>query len=144
MENEQKKEQEVSKSGCLVLLVLAVGIAFGFASCAGCFHEPTAEELMAASVKAEKEAEMRDKWAAFCIAKEFVSDRLKSPKSAEFKGIFDDWEDDVERMGKDVFCVKSWVDSKNSFGAMVRAHFMCSVHRVEGGTWHLLAIKIAE
>ena len=113
MENEQKKEQEVSKSGCLVLLVLAVGIAFGFASCAGCFHEPTAEELMAASVKAEKEAEMRDKWAAFCIAKGFVSDRLKSPKSAEFKGIFDDWEDDVERMGKDVFCVKSWVDSKN-------------------------------
>lgn len=144
MENEKKKEQQVSASGCLVLVVLAVGIAFGFASCAGCFHEPTAEELKAASVKAEKAAEMREKWAAFCIAKEFVSGRLKSPKSAEFKGIFDDWESDVERMGRDVFCVKSWVDSQNSFGAMVRARFMCSVQRVEGGTWHLLAIKITE
>lgn len=144
MENEQRKEQEVSMSGCLVLLVLAVGIAFGFASCAGCFHEPTAEELRAASVEAERAAETREKWAAFCIAREFVADRLKSPKSAEFKGMFDGWESDVERMSKDVFCVKSWVDSKNSFGAMVRARFMCSVQRVEGGTWHLLAIKITE
>lgn len=58
------------------------------------------------------------------FAKEYVKQNLKAPSTAEFSGSFlspfDGWE--MQQSGT-TYKVKSYVDSQNSFGAMVRTQF---------------------
>lgn len=56
-------------------------------------------------------------------AKEYVKQRLKAPSTAEFPGtVLEIGEWKVSR-NKDVVTVRSYVDSQNSFGAMIRSNF---------------------
>lgn len=61
-----------------------------------------------------------------------VKERLKAPRTAKFKGMFDDPVRDVTDLGSGRFRVKSWVDSQNSFGAMIRNQFECTVDFEQG------------
>lgn len=58
------------------------------------------------------------------IAKEYVKQNLKAPSTAEFPGSFlspfEGWE--MQQSGT-TYKVKSYVDSQNSFGAMIRTQF---------------------
>lgn len=63
------------------------------------------------------------------MCEQFVEDRLKSPKSADYSG------ESVFREG-DVWVVTGKVDAQNSFGAMIRNSFKCRM-TVSGDTWRL-------
>ncbi|MEI3040485.1 MAG: hypothetical protein V8T90_15590 [Victivallales bacterium] len=75
---------------------------------------------------------------AWAYSQLFVEKRLKSPSSAKYpfgaasKGA-------VKHIGNDVYFVKSYVDSQNSFGATIRTNFELKIKRVDNGnSWQLV------
>jgi len=78
---------------------------------------------------------------AFTMAEEFIKKRLKAPSTADFGGIFHDYQDPnqiVVYEGGGNYKVTIWVDAQNSFGAKIRSHFILSLHDKGTGTWELL------
>lgn len=73
--------------------------------------------------------------AAMCQV--FVKDRLKAPKTAEFEPAY---KASAVTTGSGInsWLVKSYVDSENSFGAMVRTDYICKVKYVGNDKWELL------
>ena len=63
---------------------------------------------------------------AYTYAEGYVEDRLKSPSSAEFPGIFER-QDHIKKLNATTFEIDSWVDSQNGFGAVVRTRFRCKI-----------------
>jgi len=64
-----------------------------------------------------------------------VEQQLKSPSSAEHPGIFDNW-GVASKMDDCSYRVKSWVDSQNGFGAMIRSTYIAEMHGdSDEGTW---------
>jgi len=70
---------------------------------------------------------------AWVYMTEFVKQRLKSPGSADFP--FGGYRHVTELGGKR-YKVKSYVDSQNAFGAVVRTHFEGVIKKINGG-WEL-------
>lgn len=69
--------------------------------------------------------------------RDYVSDRLKAPASAEFSGSTLRTVSDLE------FVVSGEVDSQNSFRAMLRSRYTCSVRLdLFDSTWALLDLSI--
>jgi hypothetical protein len=66
------------------------------------------------------------------MAREFVKDLLKAPGTAEFGG------ESVKDLGNGEFEITGWVDSQNSFGALLRADFKVKIRHVEGNKWKLV------
>ena len=60
---------------------------------------------------------------------DFVQARLASPSSAEFPGIFE--MPKVQTLGNNRYRLRSWVDSQNTFGALLRASFVAVVREGE-------------
>lgn len=75
---------------------------------------------------------------AWSVCKQFVEDRLRSPRSAEF-GRFTDAT--IHRIPDDAFRVTSSVDSQNIFGALLRTRFTCTVKPGTGNNWQLVDLK---
>jgi hypothetical protein len=75
----------------------------------------------------------------------FVKDRLKSPGSAEFPFL----EHTIKDLGNQTFEVVSYVDSQNSFGALLRTYYTCRIQYVGSDTdqnsdrrfWNLLNLE---
>lgn len=67
---------------------------------------------------------------AVVMCEEFVSDRLKSPGSAEFGRA------SATSAGAGTWRVRGAVDSENGFGAMMRTDYVCVVS-ADGDTWTL-------
>lgn len=65
-----------------------------------------------------------DRVGAWVVCKKFVSAQLKSPSSAQFPEGYSSY---TESLGNDKFRVVAWVDSQNSYGAMLRTNFSCEV-----------------
>ncbi len=66
--------------------------------------------------------EIDNKSAYYSIAKEIVESALKAPSTAEFPSIFSDHIKMARN--KDIVAVQSYVDSQNSFGAMIRSEWL--------------------
>lgn len=66
--------------------------------------------------------EIDNESAYYNIAKEIVESALKAPATAEFPSIFSD--DIKMQRNKDIVAVQSYVDSQNSFGAMIRSEWI--------------------
>ncbi len=60
---------------------------------------------------------------ALVYSQNCVEQQLKSPSSAEFPF----GEGTVTKVDNDTFIVTSYVDSQNSFGAMIRTNYSCQV-----------------
>lgn len=60
---------------------------------------------------------------AAVMCHEFLKDRLKSPATANFQPVRDS---DISRV-QDSWRVRSYVDSQNGFGAMLRTTYTCQV-----------------
>ena len=70
---------------------------------------------------------------AFVACRSFVRNELVAPSTADFHG----WaSEQTEHLGGGRYRTDSYVDSENSFGAMVRTHYTCVV-RDSGGDWVL-------
>lgn len=79
----------------------------------------------------EAQKPKHDKISAWVMAQEFVKDGLKSPGSADFGSVFKNpqsSETAVTDLGGGKYMVRGWVDSQNSFGAVVRNEFVLRLH----------------
>lgn len=61
-----------------------------------------------------------DETDAWVMAKKFIKDKLKAPSTAEFPSMSESL---IRYEGADNWTVKSYVDSQNSFEAMLRTKF---------------------
>ena len=72
------------------------------------------------------------KYDAEVQAESFVTEKLKSPSTAEFGFA------NVTDLGNDEYEVTSYVDSQNSFGGIVRTDYSCKVKFTESGTKYII------
>lgn len=79
---------------------------------------------------------------AFSICKQFVTDKLRAPKTAEFPTVAEARVDESSTTG---YTVTSFVDSQNEFGAFVRSKFVCTVKPEPGRQkWRLIEMKVGD
>lgn len=86
-------------------------------------REQAAEARAAARIK-------NDKIEVWVAAQGIIKQRLKAPSTADFGGIFGDYQDPrdcVTRQGTNLFSVQGWVDAQNAFGAKVRSDFSLKI-----------------
>lgn len=82
---------------------------------------------------------------AFIQCKHLVSERLKSPSTADFPFL----DRDAWRFSDQTYVIKSYVDAQNSFGAMMRNNWYCKIQFVAGddldiNNWRLLNISMSQ
>jgi len=63
---------------------------------------------------------------AYYAAEKFVKQELKSPSSTKFPSLSEKSQH-VKNSYNCSYKIDSWVDSQNSFGAMIRTKFSCTV-----------------
>jgi hypothetical protein len=84
---------------------------------------------------------------AWVMAQQLVKDRLKAPSSADFGGIFSDYQEPetvVADLGSGRFRVVAWVDAQNSFGARTRNHFVCDLQFTGKDNWRCTRLVFDE
>ncbi|MEM9618857.1 MAG: hypothetical protein AAF936_12940 [Pseudomonadota bacterium] len=79
-----------------------------------------------------------NKWAPKAYAEQFVKERLKNPRKAQFSGNRATREGEIERC---VFIVAGWVESTNGFGATVRSDYAVKLRR-RSNRWEALEVAI--
>ena len=78
-----------------------------------------------------------DKYDAYVMMGKFVKDKLKSPKTAEFESI----STITYKNEGDVWAFVSYVDSQNSFGALIRTNFSIGMrYHSEDDSWGLTTL----
>jgi hypothetical protein len=99
--------------------------------------ELKAKEAKEAEAKADKLAHADLE--AFLVAQDFVTRKLKAPSTAKFA---DRSESQVFNFSEEpgAYRVKSWVDSQNSFGAMLRTQYVCDLKTTDGEHFRLVKL----
>jgi len=104
--------------------------------------------LLSASliVGCSKRSPCEDDIGAFVIAQRFVTERLRSPSTADFPSIHDAGVSStptVSSSGQCAFNVRLYVDAQNGFGGTVRQNFTVEVapQMPDGDSWQLLNIQ---
>jgi hypothetical protein len=77
---------------------------------------------------------------AFGMCIHFTKEQLKAPSTADFAAFS---QSSVLQTGYE-FTIRSWVDSQNSFGAMIRTDFICTVQYVGNDKWKLTKLDFLE
>ncbi len=74
------------------------------------------------------------------MSQSFLKDRLKAPSTASFPW-YSDSSVTVTHEGAGVFTVRAYVDSRNSFGAMLRTRYTCKLKdKGDDKTWSLISL----
>lgn len=73
---------------------------------------------------------------ASIVCHDFVKRALKAPATADFPSYS---QDAVSQSGSR-YTVVSYVDSQNSFGAMIRTQYICTVEPSGGDNWRLVSL----
>lgn len=71
-------------------------------------------------------SEESKKMLAYNYAEGFVKEKLKSPSTAEFPKITEK-NKHIIILSDTSYYIKSWVDSQNGFGGIVRSEFVCTI-----------------
>lgn len=82
-----------------------------------------------------------DEGGAYVWARDFVRQRLKAPRTAEFPSV---WNVHFTDMGDRKWRVVSYVDAQNAFGAEVRTYYDAVVRYVGKDRWELISLKMAQ
>ncbi len=74
---------------------------------------------------------------AFVMCQDFVDDKLRAPATAKFP-----WFDRAmaTHLGEGKYRVRAYVDSQNSFGALIRTTFNCEIAHQGGDRWRLTSL----
>lgn len=80
---------------------------------------------------------------AYIQMERFVKDRLVSPSTADFPGVFDGVSDHVTRDGT-TYTINSYVDSQNRMGGTIRVRFNGTIEQVDDSTWRLINLDIRD
>jgi hypothetical protein len=107
------------------------------------------QKVQEAARQAAIKAAMPRATEVFTMAEEYVKATLKAPSTASFGGIFSDYQDpdsNVIVQSDGTYVVRIWVDAQNSFGAMLRSHFVLKLKYLGGddlsdNSWQLLDIQ---
>jgi len=113
--NISKKKTE--SNGCLIfsiIILIIVYIIYNMGNDTSSNNSPTTS------------ASSYNNFLAYSYAEDFVKKQLKSPSTAKFPGIIEKNKQSVN-LGGGTFKIDSWVDSQNSFGAMIRTNFSCII-----------------
>jgi|SRR5215472_6993548 len=102
-------------------------------------EERKREKAADAAKQAAKDTQNRidhERFAAERQSRDFVLARLKAPSTAKFG-------DDavVSDLANSTYDVRSYVDSQNAFGAMIRTNFICTLKTTDGGD-HFRLVKM--
>ena len=82
---------------------------------------------------------------AYNIMKEFVKRELVSPTTAKFPGmVFGEARGHIKRLPDHKYRIVSYVDSQNSFGAMIRTNFVGVVQQVSEDQMRLMSLDFTE
>jgi hypothetical protein len=76
------------------------------------------------------------------MMEDFVKQRLKSPSTAEFPGVFDGKLDHVTDLENQTYRIVSYVDAQNSFGAKIRTKFIGEIKQTSADRWQLISLDI--
>lgn len=80
---------------------------------------------------------------AYVVMEDFVKERLKSPGSADFPGV-SEHVNHTKYLGNQKYQIISWVDSQNSFGALMRTNFIGVIKQVSKDSWKLLSLNFVD
>lgn len=76
---------------------------------------------------------------AKAICEQFITPRLKAPATARFSHMGDT---EITRVQREPYRVSGWVDSQNSFSALLRSRYTCWVEYAGGNRWNLLSLDL--
>lgn len=113
------------------------GIKLLFISCAAVVVIIIAMSSPSSAPTIEK-AWTPDNFDAYTMGKHFIERGLKAPSTADFASIH---KSTVTNLGGNKWMVRSYVDSQNGFGAMIRTHFeikMLAIPKTK--TWQVIEI----
>lgn len=80
---------------------------------------------------------------AWRVAKDLVTARLKAPSTATFPSLMEREEDHaVIAAGNGRYIVRSWVDSQNAFGAMIRTRWQCELKTADGEKFAVTGFEV--
>ncbi len=78
---------------------------------------------------------------AFIQCQQHIRARLKAPSTAKFPfGVYKYWKHKVNTQ----FTIVSYVDSQNSFSAMIRTRWSCKIKNTFEDNWELIDVQILE
>ncbi len=77
---------------------------------------------------------------AHMMAEKFVKAQLKAPGTAKWPWSVHSDGVSVDHLEGGLYRVQSWVDSQNSFGAMLRTHYVAEVRTSDGKSWKLVSL----
>ncbi len=102
------------------------------------------EKKKAPPIEKKSWHEIVDKKAAFYAAQQFIEKYLKVPKTAEHPSYYDIGENNIKHLGSQTYEINSYVDSQNSFGALLRTDYYLKIMQHKKDKWKLLDIKTLE
>ena len=114
----------------LIMLLVIFGLIFLVFKCS--CSESNENKIM---------SEEDQKFSAYYNSQECVKELLKSPSTAEFPSGSEQF---VTRIDNDTFLINSYVDSQNSFGAMLRTNYVCQITLNNNDTYTCDSIKLLE
>lgn len=111
--------------GCITFIVIIIVVAVVFNACL---------DSCGSKNKSSPSDNVTGAWA---YAQLFVERSLKAPSTAKFP--FGGAHRDVKYLGNDEYEVNSYVDSQNSFGAMIRTKFKLIIKELKAeNKWQLI------
>jgi hypothetical protein len=117
--------------GCSVLLAILLGGGWVLDKCG---TSGTAGPVSAEAAPPDKKS------MAWVMCQDFVKQQLKSPASADFGSLLHDFQNSNETVTvvpPNRYVCRGWVDSQNSFGAMIRSEFTATVED-RGEKWGIV------
>lgn len=77
---------------------------------------------------------------AYFMSQEFLKKRLKAPATAKFPDYSEAY---VHYLGDSIYTVVAYVDAQNTFGALLRNNYHCSL-KYEGDNWSAITVELSE
>ena len=79
---------------------------------------------------------------AASMSHQYAKDLLKAPDSAKFENVFDaKAANRIRKLEDNKYLVRTYVDSQNGFGAMLRNYYTCTVQQTGEDNWKLIIIN---
>jgi len=122
----------------MIAVAAVLIIVFGYISSGGC-GSGSRRSTSTSSYTMPKPK--HDAASAWVMCQSFVEDRLKAPRTAKWPWGYTDY---VTDLGGGRYRIKAYVDSQNSFGAMLRTHFTAEVEWTGGDNWRLNSLNVQE
>jgi TPR repeat protein len=115
-----------------VVHIMRIILVFLLLALAGCDPQSPEQAARASEANAYR--------TAYTMATQLVAQHLKSPTTAKFSSF---QETGAEKAGE-IWRLSGFVDSQNSFGAMMRSKWYAAIQNKSGDEWSALYIRIGE